>query len=309
MYKRADTSWMKGSFGLSFHWTTQTMCQNGEHMPYQEAVERFDVTKLADALSSVDARHCIFTLTHAKQYLAFPNKALEGILPGRTTKRDLIGEIIEELSARDMRFIAYYNHSCNGGGDAEWEKVSGYSGGKDGGLDRFARNILDIVSFTAERYGKGISAWWFDSGYSVDPKGPRQTINCDMGDWQFPWEELNVAAKRGHSDCAVTFSAGVGRSHLYSTWQDYYAGETVELDQAFAPKTLEMQDHRWITVDNRMWVYNEQSVPPEFTTLRFPAEDFIKFKHLHQAEGRMVTFNVNIDQLTNVNPRIIELKG
>ncbi len=55
MYRRADTSWMKGSFGLSFHWTSGSDCQDGTHLPYIEAVDRFDVMKVADMLSVVGA--------------------------------------------------------------------------------------------------------------------------------------------------------------------------------------------------------------------------------------------------------------
>ena len=300
---------MKGSFGLSFHWTSGSACQDGEHLPYGEAVERFDVMKVADALTVVGASHCIFTLTHGKQYLAFPNPVLENLLPGRTTRRDMIGELIEELSKRGIRFIAYYNHSCNMGDDLVWEKASGYADGWNGGLDRFATNILNIVSFTARRYGRGISAWWFDSSYSVDPRGPTKTIHCDMGDWHFPWERLNKAAKSGNPNCAVTFNAGIGHTFLYADCQDYYAGECATLDQAFDPPPIQMQDHRWTTFDNTRWVFNEHAVPREFDSMRFPVADFMRFRQEHAAAGRMVTLNVNIDQLGNVNPRICELKA
>ena len=298
---------MKGSFGLSFHWTSGSDCQDGTHLPYIEAVDGFDVMKVADILSVVSASHCIFTLTHGRQYLAFPNPFLEQILPGRTARRDMIGELIEELSRRGIRFIAYYNHSCNMGDDPEWEAASGYAGGWNGGLDRFAENILNIVSFTAKRYGKGISAWWFDSSYSVDPRGPIKTIHCDIGDWRFPWQRLNEVAKSGNMDCAVTFNAGIGHTFLYSDWQDYYAGECSVLDQKFTPAPVEMQDHRWTTFDNTLWVFNKHAYPREFESMRFPVEDFIRFKQDNIAAGRMVTLNVNIDQLGNVNPRIREL--
>ena len=307
MYRRADTEWMKGSFGLSFHWTSGSSCLNGTHLPYSEAVDGFDIMKVADALSCVGATHCIFTLTHAKQYLAFPNTVLEQLLSGRTTRRDMIGELIEELARRGIRFIAYYNHSCNMGDDPDWETASGYAGGWKEGLDRFAANILNIVSFTARRYGKGISAWWFDSSYSVDPRGPVKTIHCDMGDWRFPWEQLNEAAKSGNRDCAVTFNAGLGRTFLYADCQDYYAGECSSLDQAFEPLPVDMQDHRWMTFDNARWVFNEKANPCGFETMRFLASDFIRFIRENRAAGRMVTLNVNIDQLGNVNPRIREL--
>ena len=110
---RAD--WMRGSFGLSVHWTAQCAMEDGTHLPFEEAVNGFDVKRFADVLEAVGARHCIFTVAHGLQMLPCPNAALDAIDPGRTTKRDLIGEIIAELGRRGIRFIAYYTHACTGG--------------------------------------------------------------------------------------------------------------------------------------------------------------------------------------------------
>ncbi len=114
--------WMRGSFGLSVHWTAQCALEDGTQVPFEEAVDRFDVERFADALESVGARHCIFTIAHGLQKMPCPNAALDAIDPGRTTKRDLVGELIAALGRRGIRFIAYYNHSCNGNDDVEWRR-------------------------------------------------------------------------------------------------------------------------------------------------------------------------------------------
>ncbi len=306
---KANTEWMRGSFGISVHWTADTVCQDGTALPYEEAVNRFDVNVFADTLADAGAKHCIFTLTHAKEYLAFPNPVLEKLLPGRTAKRDLIGELIEALDQRGIRFIAYYNHSCNSDNDPAWKEACGYAAGIKGDLDVFAKNICSIVEFTAKRYGRKLCAWWFDSSYSVDPQGPHNTITCEMGNWQFPWEALAAAAKSGNPDCAVTFNAGVGSRFLYADCQDYYAGETVLLDEVFSPEAREdMQDHRWTCADSAAWLFNGKNYAAGFSELRFPAEELKAFRDQHCAAGRMVTFNFQIDQLGNINPAIRKLK-
>lgn len=299
--------WMKKSVGVAFHWTSESACVDGTHLPYQEAVERFDVNRFVADVAGVGAGHCLLTLTHAEQYMAFPNKPLERLLPGRTAGRDLIGEIADGLNAAGVRFLAYYNHSCNEQDDPVWERASGYSKGIDGDMDVFAQNILDIVSFTSRRYTGKISGWWFDSAYSVDPKGPHNTISCRIGDWQFPWEGLYRAAKSGNPDSAVSINAGVGTNFLYSPFQDFYAGETVDIHQTFTPEEVPgMIGHRWTTIENTKWVFDVASARQGFADPRFPLEEVAAFTADNLARGRMTTFNMEIDQLGVINPKSLD---
>ena len=287
---------MAGSVGISSHWTASTVNTDGSRLPYQEAVAHFDTMAYADALASVGATHCIFTLTHARHYLPLPLAVLDRILPGRNARRDLVGDLIGALSAKGIRLIAYYNHSCNGNDDPEWKKACGYADGVSGNLDRFADNICAIVSALSARYGNGISAWWFDSAYSVDPRGPVNTISCDIGDWRFPWRDLTGAARAGNPRAAVAINAGIGRRFAYCDDFDYYAGEAVSLDEPFAPDAWPgRRDHRWICLDSPEWVLANSCrrkglVPPRFTD-----EDVSKYIREHTTAGRMVTFNILIE--------------
>lgn len=302
--KSADTSWMAGSVGVSSHWTADTLRRDGSRPVYADAVAAFDATAYADALASAGATHCIFTLAHARQFLPMPLPELDRILPGRTAARDLVGDLIEALSTRGIRFIAYYNHSCNGDDDPAWKKACGYAVGCAGNLDHFADNICSIVAAISRQYGDGISGWWFDSGYSVDPRGPHNTITCDMGAWRFPWDALADAAQSGNPRAALAFNAGVGENFAYTDRSDYYAGEAVELDEPFAPPPLpDKQDHRWICLDSPNWVFSKVTpgsgfeVPP-----RFPDDAIAAYVREHVAAGRMVTFNILIDALGRINP-------
>ena len=276
-------------------------------MPYQQAVENFDVDRFVSSVVEAGADHCLFTLTHAKQYLAFPNEPLEKLLPGRTTQRDLIGEIADGLTAAGVRFLTYYNHSCNGADDVEWKEACGYAAGINGSLDVFAQNILDIVSFTAKRYGEKLSGWWFDSSYSVDPKGPSNTVSCDMGNWQFPWDRLNQAAKSGHADCAVCFNAGIGSNFLYSPHQDYYAGETVDIYKDFTPDEVPgIIGHRWTTIDSTAWVFTQKAAARGFADMRYPTDELVAFVSHNLAHDRMSTFNMEVDQTGVINPKALQ---
>ncbi len=305
-HRKADPTWMCGSLGISVHWTSGTVLLNGKSLPYREAVDRFDPVRFAKRLAAVGAGHCIFTLTHAEQYLPLPHPVLERLLPGRTASRDLIGELIEALEAENIRLIAYYNHSCNGEDDPVWKSACGYAAGVKGNLDRFAENICDIVAFIAARYGRGLAGWWFDSSYSVDPRGPHNTISCEMGEWRFPWEALAEAARSGHRECAVTFNAGIGSRFLYASCQDYYAGESVRLDEPFSPEAVPgIRDHRWICIDSPGWMLSAENCAGGFADPRFTQAELKTFVRKQRAAGNMVTFNLQIDQGGILNPKAL----
>lgn len=295
--------WMKKSVGIGIHWTSMSALIGGENLSYQKAVDQFQVDHFISSLQRAGADHCLLTLTHAEQYMAFPNEPLERLLAGRTTKRDLIGEIATGLHERGIRLILYYNHSCNSE-DPMWNNSCGYSAGQNGNLDGFAQNICDIVEFTALRYGELLSGWWFDSSSTIDPSGPRNTVSCDMGSWRFPWAKLRKAAKAGSEACAVCFNAGVGSNYLYYPDQDYYAGETVVLDEVFEPEEKQgIVSHRWICMDNVDWVFDTQSARRGFADPRFTTEDVTRFVRNNIMNGRMTTFNMEVDQLGRINPK------
>ena len=226
-----DISWMVGSFGISSHYTQPLVEKrsNGS-VTYAEAIDHLNAQKLADDICRMGCTHYIFTLTHATQHLPFPCKALDKILPGRTCKRDFLDELIEALNARRIRLIVYYNHSCNGNDDVAWKTACGYAKGGKATLDQFAENICDIVREISTRYGEGISGWWFDSGYSVDPRGVVNTITTNMSDWLFPWEKLVAAAEAGNPNTAITINSGIGEHFRYYDAIDYWAGEMNKLD-------------------------------------------------------------------------------
>ena len=301
--KSIHSGWMRGSFGISVHWTTQSVRADGSHLPYREAVAAFDPERFADSLAEVEAKHCIFTLTHAEQYLALPHPVLEKLLPGRTTERDLIGELIDALTARGIRFIAYYNRACNGDDEPAWREACGYAAGISGNLDAFARNICAVVELIATRYGEKLSGWWFDSSYAVDPRGPHNTVSCEMNGWQFPWANLARAATRGNPECAVTFNAGIGSRFLYADCQSYYAGEAVTLTERFSPAPRSgMRDTRWICLDSPDWLFSAKHAATGFSAPRFSDSEAANYLNRHLRHGRMVTFNLLIDQEGRINP-------
>ncbi len=144
-YQRANTDWLaKCRFGIGIHWTVQTVPRSGPALPFQKAVDCFDLKKFMDQLAYAGADYLLFTATHALQMLPAPHPVLEKILPGRTCKRDLIAELAAGLEAAGKPLLVYYNHSCNQAQDRPWEQAVGYHG-RD--KSRFAQNLMDIVKW------------------------------------------------------------------------------------------------------------------------------------------------------------------
>ena len=161
--------------------------------PFQKAVDAFDLDGFIEAVEYTGADYVLFTSAHALQMLPAPHPVLDRILPGRTCKRDLIGELADALAAKGKHLLVYYNHSCNHQQDSAWERAVGYHAPNK---ERFARNIMDIVGHMGERYKEKIKAWWFDSPYSLDPRGPHNSVTTDMTGFQFPWEQFTGSPSR-----------------------------------------------------------------------------------------------------------------
>jgi hypothetical protein len=79
--------------GIGFHWTTWNWPRVGEPVSFAEAVETFDVAAFVEQAVEAGAGHVLITTTHEKHQLAGPNPEVDKILPGRTSKRDLLMEI------------------------------------------------------------------------------------------------------------------------------------------------------------------------------------------------------------------------
>ena len=293
-YKRANTDWLaKCRYGVGVHWTAQVVPRHGSPLPFQKAVDAFDVKTFVDQLTYAGADYLLFTAAHALQMLPAPHPVIDKILPGRTCKRDLIEELADALAAKGMPLLVYYNHSCNGKQDAQWERAVGYH---DKDRQRFAQNLIDIVGWMGERYKGKIKAWWFDSPYSLDPRGPHNSVTTDMTGFQFPWEQFTVAAKLGFPGRLVTYNPGVAQTFLYTTHQDYWSGELVNLNAPAKSRYLSngLQWFGWTCLEDRAWVHHRLNT--EVPKPLYADEEIIAYVRTCNSHQAPMTFNVGIYQ-------------
>jgi hypothetical protein len=303
-YVRANTDWLaKCQYGIGVHWTAQTVPRHGDPLPFQRAVDAFKLKDFVAQVQDAGADYVLFTAAHALQMLPAPHPLLDDILPDRTCERDLIRELADALAAYGLPLLLYWNHSCNGNDDPEWRKAVGYDG-KDKNV--LAKNLIDIVACMGARYGDRVKAWWFDSAYSLDPRGPHNSVTTDMTGFQFPWERFTVAAKTGHPARLVTYNAGVAQTFRYTTHQDYWAGELVNLKTPATSRYLEngLQWFGWTCIDYRRWVHTKRNT--EIPNPLYSDKEVIAFVRTCNAHQAPMTFNVGIYQDGTMAPASVE---
>jgi len=189
---RGDASWMiAGKYGLFVHFSAMSYPYQGDERRaawFQKSVEMFDVKVFADAVERTGAAWVTFTATHQGFYWPGPNAALDKILSGRTARRDLLGEIIDELGRRGIRTL-FYLHTGYNGYESEFWKAAG---AEDADPKRFSDNIAAILRDCSLRYGKKLSGFGYIDGalsrnYPLDPS----------------WEDWARAIKAGNPSAVV----------------------------------------------------------------------------------------------------------
>ena len=196
---KGDATWMKeGKYGLFVHWSALSYAFDGDEPRaawFQKSVDMFDVKVFADAVEKTGAAWVNFTATHKGFYWPGPNAAVDKIISGRTTERDLLGEIIDELGKRGIRTL-FYLHTAYNGYESDFRKAAGI---EEPGAKRFSDNIAAILRECSMRYGTKLSGFGYIDGalqfdYPFDPH----------------WEDWVRAIKSGNPSALVGFSSNRG---------------------------------------------------------------------------------------------------
>lgn len=219
---RQKPEWFRNAgYGLMFQWTNRATPPKGPIKPWEEKVNDFDLDGFIKMVEESGAAYVLWSVTWGNQYISAPIQSLDAIIKGRTTKRDLLGEMADALHARGIKLIFYYHYGydCNHSIDADWMKASG--GYKPDKTD-FYKNWMAIVSELGDRYGDKLHGWWFDGG--------QRYYNChfdntpgDKGILSAPFKKLTLAARSGNPKRVVAYNSWI--KLRLTEYQDYYGGE------------------------------------------------------------------------------------
>ena len=272
--ERASTDWLaRAAYGVMFHWTSESTPRHGPALPYQRAVDAFDVAAFAEMVESTGARYVIFTANHAQPHCPAPIESWERIHPGSTTKRDLLGEIADALEARNIRLMLYIASHTVG-------KLRVATG------TEYLRIHKEILQEIGQRYGARVAGYWFDGWYQTLEAYPE--INP---------RDLIPYVRAGNPGRLVAFNSWV--YPVETPWQDYWAGEVGDVVRPATSRymtsgtAIGLQSHFLLFAD-APWVH---SLPDaEMEPLRFSDESLIDFVKKNAENEAAVTINLGIYQ-------------
>jgi hypothetical protein len=218
---RSSTQWLvDAKYGVMTHWTARSMPRTGPRKPYAEAVKNLNVESFAAMVQKTGAGFLVFTTSWADFYFPAPIKAIDEILPGRTTPRDLVRELAKALAKQNIKLILYFHP---GHDDQLWWSKLKYDGEQD--KSRYFDLWCKVISSIGERYGTLLAGWWFDDGM-----GSYYPYNA-------PWEKMTRAAKTSNPARVVGYNAWIWPKA--TDYQDFSCGETdfsEFLGKEFLPK-------------------------------------------------------------------------
>ena len=273
MAMRQQPDWFKDAgYGLMFQWTNRATPPQGPIKEWEDKVNDFDVGAFVDMVEASGAAYVIWSITWGQQYLSAPIQSLDRIIKGRTTERDLFGEMANLLYERGIKLIFYYHYGyeCYHSRDMEWlEAVGGLKADKIELYD----NLMKIIAEVGDRYGDKFHGWWFDGG--------ARYYNCHFdgssaaeGPLSAPFKAITQAARTGNPKRIIAYNSWI--KPRITEYQDYYGGEGAKAfselkDGVFTTgRQTGMQAHGCFILEKR-WGHIDLNTPiisPKFDLAR-----------------------------------------
>ncbi|MHB1000342.1 MAG: alpha-L-fucosidase [Armatimonadota bacterium] len=207
--------WMAdGSYGMMVHYliTPSGSTPEEKTADLNRIIDGFDLDFFMKQFEESGAGWMIFTIGQNTGYYNNPNSVIDGIMPGRTPKRDLVVEIAQRVKKLGKRFIAYLPVEM-------WIQQPDMQNAFHWNPDDqsvFLKTYLPFMRDYSIRLGKNCDGWWFDGCYPEIHKG------------KWGWENWICSARAGNPDSIIAFNDGafcVGRIKPVTPLQDYHAGE------------------------------------------------------------------------------------
>jgi hypothetical protein len=239
-----DPSWLrKAGWGIFFHFLASPASSSGEPEitvdKWNLLIDAFDVKGLAAQLEEIGAGYFFITLGQNSGYYLSPNETYDNIVsryPSRCSQRDLIADLWDELSARNIRLLVYLPSNAPifdvkarerlrfspiwKDRDPEWCGLKAGElkllPGVDSRMSQFQRYWEAVITEWSLRWGKKVSGWWIDGCYHPD-------LMYDFPD-EPNFVSFTRAIKSGNSDSLVAYAIKCGTMETGS-WSDYTAGE------------------------------------------------------------------------------------
>jgi hypothetical protein len=280
---------------------------------WNQQVDAFDVTGLADQIASTGAKYLLFTIGQNSGHYCSPNATydkLVGIQPSKCSRRDLVADLAKALKARGIRLMVYLPSGAPAADHVARRKLGWLWGSKGGWqltgepiggrLAEFQRKWEGVIRDWSLRWGRDVSGWWIDGCYFADAMYRfEDTPN---------FASFAAALKAGNPEAIVAFNPGVKVPVVaHSKHEDYSAGE-VDLPQL--PRAIETCSGRWLQCEKakvqfhiltflgKTWCGGER---PQWSD-----EKVVALTRQLTAKGGVITFDVPIQKTGLIPASFIE---
>lgn len=303
---RQNADWFKDAgYGLMFQWTNRATPLTGNSVKeWEEKVNDFDVAAFADMVEETGAAYVIWSITWGQQYISAPLFALDRLIDGRTSSRDMLGEMADLLNKKGIKLIFYYHYGydCYHSIDSSWMQSAG--GYKEDKADLY-QNISSILSELGTRYESKLSGWWFDGGHRY--------YDCHFdyskkGILSAPFMEITQAARSGNPNRIIAYNSWI--LPKLTEYQDYFSGEGLkqysELEEGVFPDGPYegLMAHSCFPLEKR-WGHIDLNTP--ISAPKLTLEQLIERIQHAQKNRYPLSINLEMYEDGSVSPESLEL--
>ncbi|GAH73692.1 unnamed protein product, partial [marine sediment metagenome] len=207
---RASTKWLADAkFGVFLQWGGWSYPRQGDKKPWPEMINDFDVESFADKIASTKAGYVMWSATWRNYLFPAPIKAIDEVVPGRTSERDLIGELADALAKRNLKLILYYHvgHETDPTFSDWWS-----ANWKDwDNKENFFKIYENVIKEVGERYGEKLAGLFIDDNLIIYPAD---------------YEKLGEIAKAGNPNRIVSYNEWIAPRQ--TDFQEVFFGEAFQ---------------------------------------------------------------------------------
>jgi len=162
--------------GKSYRWGSTMWADTSKVKSIDELADNLDVNDIAETAASMRAQYVVFTPFHANMMVLYPSAVMSHQLPGHTSKRDVIQDLINVLKGKNIRLLLYFHPSDGHDLSREDQELVGWN--NDAPYTHWNDFVNEFLGELVGKYGKDISGYFIDGGLpeQVDAARLRKTI-------------------------------------------------------------------------------------------------------------------------------------
>ncbi|MEI6679172.1 MAG: alpha-L-fucosidase [Mariniphaga sp.] len=148
--------------GKKYKWGSTDWIDGSPIQSLDELADNFDAEDLAQKAAAMRAQYVIFTTSHANMNVLFPSEVMNKYLPGHTSKRDVLSDLIKAVKAKNIQVMFYVHPSDGHDFTKDDQDRVGYNEGAP--FTKYNDFINAYYAELVDRYGKEVSGYFLDGG-------------------------------------------------------------------------------------------------------------------------------------------------